>query len=112
MSSNHQHLCEDWGWYVDIENMTHQNHYKQNIMQIINKNNIHQCNILRIIKENEEYEEDAYDYCNANSTNFNDDCLEYTFKKNDNVTMHNILHIGSTIMFSVIIITYVSLSVL
>lgn len=103
MSSNHHNLCEDWGWYVDIENMSHPNHYKQNMRQIKNKN-----------KENEKYEEeeDAYDYCNANSTNFNDDCLEYTFKKNDNVTMHNILHIGSTIMFSVIIITYVSFSVL
>lgn len=63
MSINCHNLCDDWGWYVDIETVNSIPQVQSDNVKVSNKKNT-----MKIIKLEtiEEEEEDDYDYYRFN----------------------------------------------
>ena len=102
MISNCYNLTEDWGWYIDIENMRPINQINNDFVKNKNKN-LHQKinNIYTII------EEDEYDYYMNNHKNFEEKIYNESNLKNPVINPNNhIISFGSTTLITVFI-TYV-----
>ena len=103
MSLNYNNLCDDWGWYIDIEKFGSINEKKQFV-----KMHLHD---ITTNYDNNEY---LY-YLNLNNKNL--DYLEYNleYKKDDDLEVYTnndyintAINIGTTAMITAIL-TYVIL---
>jgi hypothetical protein len=102
MNSNTNNLCEDWGWFIDIESNN------SNILiqpcKIFIKSNIH-FNKLQTIQE------DEYDYYEKYYKNLEE---QYDTNENENKTTkpsNTIFNVGSTTLLTALL-TYVILFIL
>jgi hypothetical protein len=101
MSFNSQNLCEDWGWYIDIENTNHlTNNIRANFTHISNKKFSLHLNKLDTIEE----VEDQYDYYIKTYNSLDEESIDKNNKK-DNFQIYNIVNIHSIII--TVSITYV-----
>lgn len=107
MSLNYENLCEDWGWYIDIENTNHLNNLKTNFTNIPNKKFSIHLNKLHTINESEY--DDKYGYYNMNiSKHLNEETPEKT-NKNEDCNFDNVLNIRLTIMITTMLIGVINI---
>ncbi len=106
MSSTCYNLSEDWGWYIDIENLKPVYHIRSDFIKIQNKKLNQHYNKLETIIE------DEYDYYLNNQKNLDDITITNNPEKtidNNNKQYYlskNLLNIGSTTMITALL-TYV-----
>lgn len=109
MSITCHNLCDDWGWYVDIETTNPICQDQVDKAKVTNKKNT-----TKFIKL-ETFEEDEYDYYTFNQKNScefdieNNNKISQSIckkKDNNNVLIINILNISSTTMITALL-TYV-----
>lgn len=99
MSSSYYN-SEDWGWYIDIENM---NPVCQNKSNFPHKNLYRPLNKLETIQE---CEEDEYQYYLDNQKNLDDILIVNNINNNKFVYIH-LLHFSSTTAIIVFIAYFV-----
>lgn len=118
IDKDESNISDNWGWYVDIENLSsHTNNFEKkrtiNMSQNIKKLNIH-LNKLDKIDEDDEFE---YYVKNSKGTTIYD-CLNYNYDKldmenNNKETFYTnkIVKIGSTTLLTALL-TYFILFIL
>jgi hypothetical protein len=102
MNSNANNLCEDWGWFIDIES-NNSNIFKKPC-KIFTKSNFH-FNKLQTMQE------DEYDYYQKYYENLEE---KYDINENENETtksLNTIFNAGSTTLLTALL-TYVILFIL
>ncbi len=107
MSINCHNLCDDWGWYVDIETVIPICQVQADKVKVLNKKNTMKIIKLETIEEEDEY--DYYTFNQKNSCEFdveNNKIDKPINKKNNNALIINILNISSTTMLTALL-TYV-----
>lgn len=107
MISNSYDLCDDWGWYVDIESTKPCFQIKTEFVKVRNKKlNQHLNNLHTII------EEDEYDYYMNNQKNIETIELNMDLKKYETIkTCNMVVNIGSTTIITALL-TYMLFFVL
>jgi hypothetical protein len=102
MSINSQNLCDDWGWYVDIENTNHlTNNITSNFVHTSTKNFSLYLNKLNTIEEFD----DEYDYYIKNHKHIDEEVIDERIL-NEKLKPNNLFIIGSKTMITVLL-TYI-----
>ena len=100
MNLTTDYICDDWGWYVDTDDILFSN---TNVNMVYNPYKKMYYNIL------DKIEEDEYDYYKNNNRDIENLELEYLYKKNKtknktkNSRQINLYKIGSTTLITALL---------